>query len=219
MSISLALYVDNFMIYFIMNNVKRATVLPNSLWRGGETIARVVESQIAPPEKTLQKNHAYRLGVPIIAKETHVDVSNPKEGSLEKYHRSYNIDQAGPGVIALKDSENLPICLIKESEARKSRYTRKLRAISHSNLISLLDYFHLGQTIYLVYEYEHLAISLGCVAGIVEFSEADIATLCREILEGLKYIHSELKTSYGLLNFSSIVLTWKGEVKIGAFTL
>lgn len=203
-----------------MNNAKRATVLPNSLWRGeGEAFTRSIEGQIAPPEKALKKNHAYRLGVPIIAEETHPNIKHSQEGSLKKYHRSYNIDQAGPGVIALKDSEKLPSCLIKECEARKSRYARNLQAISHTNLISLLDYFQSGQTFYLVYEYEHLAISLGCIAGIVEFSEADIATLCREILEGLKYIHSELKTSYGLLNFSNIVLTWNGEVKIGMLFL
>lgn len=66
-----------------------------------------------------------------------------------------------------------------------------------------------------MYEYEHLAISLGCVAGTVQFSEADIATICKEVLEGLNYIHTVLKTSYGLLNFSNILLTWQGDVKIG----
>jgi serine/threonine protein kinase len=197
-------------------NSKRATVLPNSLWRG-ENTTEFIKSQITTPKKALKKNHGAPLAVPVIAKEIQQDILRPKVGSLDMYHRSYNIDQAGPGVIALKDSDNLPTCLIKECEARKLRYIRSLRPISHTNLISLLDFFQSGEKVYLVYEYEHMAISLGCIAGIVEFNEADIATLCKEILKGLDYIHSELKTSYGQLHFSNIVLTWKGEVKIGTF--
>lgn len=37
----------------------------------------------------------------------------------------------------------------------------------------------------LLYEYVHLAIPLGGLTGIVDFSKADIATVCREILDGL----------------------------------
>ena len=66
----------------------------------------------------------------------------------------------------------------------------------------------------LIYEYEHLAISLGCVAGAVSFSEADIATICKEVLEGLKYVHTVLSITYGLLDFSNILITWQGEVKL-----
>ncbi|KAJ5641206.1 hypothetical protein N7490_005206 [Penicillium lividum] len=193
-------------------NPKRATVLPNSLWRGVDE--DTADRQITPPARVLDKRHTFRLGVPIIPSESRQDLSTPEGGSLMNYHRSYKIDQAGPGVIALKDCQNLPSCLIKECETRRSRYIRNLKAVTHKNLISLLDFFESGQVVYLVYEYEHMAISLGCVAGTVQFNEADVATICKEILEGLTYIHSELKTLYGLLNLSNIVLTWQGQVKL-----
>lgn len=129
-----------------------------------------------------------------------------------KYHRSHRVNQARLGVVALKDKESFPICLIKGCKLRNTRFLRGLRFVSHKNLVSLIDNFQAGGKLQL--EYEHLAISLGCVADIVQFSEADIATICKEVLEGLSYIHTVLKTSYGLLNFSNILLTWQGDVKI-----
>jgi serine/threonine protein kinase len=82
----------------------------------------------------------------------------------------------------------------------------------------LVDSFQSGERFHLVYEYEHLAISLGCAATNVRFSDADIATICKEVLQGLEYVHSELKTSYCSLDCSNILLTWQGQVKIGMST-
>lgn len=198
-------------------NAKRDTVLPNTLWQTErrDVDNEEIESQASPPKKLVEKNHAYRFGVPIKASEKSETLAYSKKSLSEKYHRSYNIDQAGPGVIALKDTESLPICLIKERKARNPRSLRRLQFASHKNLIALVDNFQSRESLHLVYEYEHMAISLGCIAGAVQFSEADIATICREVLEGLKYIHLGLKSSYGLLNFSNILLTWQGEVKLG----
>ncbi|KAJ5946391.1 hypothetical protein N7454_003230 [Penicillium verhagenii] len=99
-------------------NPKRDTVLPDSLWRavGGGTIS--------PPAKVLDKNHTYRLGIPVIPDESQKALSRPTTGSLDRYKRSFNIDQAGPGVIALKDcfanlsEANIGECLLaKESSS------------------------------------------------------------------------------------------------------
>lgn len=129
-----------------------------------------------------------------------------------KYHKSYNIDQAGLGVIAPKDVEAFPTRLIKERRFSKSW---RFQAVSHENLVLFVGFYKSHGLIYLVYEYEHLAICLGCMAGIVDFSEGDIATVCREVLSGILYIHSELKISHGAVDCSNVLQTWKGEVKIG----
>jgi serine/threonine protein kinase len=89
------------------------------------------------------------------------------------------------------------------------------RKACHDNLVSLLDFYTESNSIFLAYEYIHLAISLDCLAGIVDMSEADIATVCREILNGLVYIHSELRISHGSIDCSNILLNEKGEVKLG----
>ncbi|GLB05102.1 hypothetical protein AtubIFM57258_011133 [Aspergillus tubingensis] len=124
----------------------------------------------------------------------------------------YNIDQAGPGVIALGDVQGLPTFLIKKREIAKSW---KFCKAAHENLELLVDFYVDSSSLWLVYEYEHLAVSLGCVAGIVDFSEADVATVCRETLRGLAVIHSELGISHGSVNCSNILLNWKGEIKLG----
>lgn len=165
--------------------------------------------------KSLERNAAYRLGVPIKPSKLEKRSEHSEQGSATKYHKSYNIDQAGPGVIALKDVEKLPICLIKYSQPQNPRSLPKLQFASHKNIVSLIDHFQSQGELHLIYEYEHLAISLGCVAGTVSFSEADIATICKEVLEGLKYVHTILNITYGLLDFSNILLTWQGEVKLG----
>ncbi|CAG8133944.1 unnamed protein product [Penicillium nalgiovense] len=205
------------------SSAKRETILPGQLWsqkgvtsvkKSGLNASAVNEDtggQISPPKRVFEKT---RLGIPVKASEKNVSLAISKKSSLDKYHKSYNIDQAGRGVIALKDTENLPVCLIKDYGARDVQSIRGLQFASHRNLVSLIDHFQSEDILHLVYEYEHLAISLGCVAGTVQFTEADIATICKEILEGLKFIHLVLRTSYGLLDFSNILLTWQGEVKL-----
>ncbi|PIG82015.1 hypothetical protein AARAC_010519 [Aspergillus arachidicola] len=130
---------------------------------------------------------------------------------IDKY---YTIDQAGLGVLALKDVHHLPFCVIKKYPRSSKKHIRNLKPARHKNLICLFEYAEAQSEIHLVYEYEHIPISLGCLAGSVQFSEVAIATVSREVLEGLQYIHSELRMSHGAINPSNILLTWKGEVKI-----
>lgn len=194
---------------------ERDTLLPNALWSESEYVAVAgTGNQAVPSKKSTPNNHTYRFGVPIVASEKS-EAATKSKNPAAKYHRSHRVNQAGPGMVALKDEETFPIYLIKECNLRNPRSLRRLRVVSHKNLVSLVDNFQTGGKLHLVYEYEHLAVSLGCVAGTVQFSEADIATICKEVLEGLNYVHTELETSYGSLNFSNVLLTWQGEVKIG----
>lgn len=67
----------------------------------------------------------------------------------------------------------------------------------------------------LLYEYVHLAIPLGGLTGIVDFSKADIATVCREILDGLILFTSKLGISHGSVDCSNVLLNEKGEIQLG----
>ncbi|KAL1978982.1 hypothetical protein VTN96DRAFT_7620 [Rasamsonia emersonii] len=103
------------------------------------------------------------------------------------YKRFWNIKQAGPGIVAIKDVEPLPIVLIKERETTKFIKTQ-LKKVSHKNVLSLLDFFHDSDKVTLVYEYEHSAVALARLSNTpnVVFSEGDIATVCREVLNEVK---------------------------------
>jgi hypothetical protein len=194
---------------------KRVTVLPDQLHSLWSKRDGVLGEQPRQQGKSLETSSAYHQGVPIEPGKFEKRSDHRKLSPPSRYHKSYLIDQAGPGVIALKDTEKLPICLIKYCQPQKQRSPLKLQFASHKNLVSLIDHFQSGDEVQLIYEYEHLAISLGCVAGAVSFSEADIATICKEVLEGLKYVHTVLSITYGLLDFSNILITWQGEVKLG----
>jgi serine/threonine protein kinase len=193
---------------------KRETVLPHQLHGFLAEGDGIHVEQPRLQTKSPEGNPAYHLGVPTGPSKFEKRSDHPKLSSPSRYHKSYLIDQAGSGVIALKDTEKLPICLIKCCQPQK-RSSLKLQFASHKNLVSLIDHFHSDNEVQLIYEYEHLAISLGCVAGTVSFSEADIATICKEVLDGLKYVHTVLRITYGLLDFSNILITWQGEVKLG----
>lgn len=84
-------------------------------------------------------------------------------------------------------------------------------------MLSLLEFFHDSDKVTLVYEYEHSAVALARLSNTpnVVFSEGDIATVCREVLNGLHYIHSELKIIHGSLNCINVLLTMTAEIKIG----
>jgi hypothetical protein len=143
--------------------------------------------------------------------------SRSKAKPKSQYHRSFHVDQAGKGVISLKDVEGFPVCLMKKRSEPTGRTFQLSQPIIHKNLVSLVDTFYSQHKIFLVYSYEHLAVSLGCVAGAVQFNEADIATICKELLEGLVYLHETLEVAHGFLDCSNIILNSGGEVKIGKY--
>lgn len=160
-----------------------------------------------------------RFGVPIKPSVAKVDFPKWIKSQMSRYHKSYHIDQVGPGVIALKDVEALPVYLIKERPKQNDKGVCTSLPIVYKNLIGLRDIYIAQGRSFFVYDYEHLAISLGCVVGTVDFSEADIATICKELLEGLVYIHYDLNISYGSLDCSNVLLTSIGEIKIGKYAI
>ncbi|KAJ5454930.1 hypothetical protein N7530_012699 [Penicillium desertorum] len=118
------------------------------------------------------------------------------------------------GILIILSESSDSLAAVK-MESPNTHAFRRLQSVTHQNLVCLIEGFQSGGKFYIVYEYHHLAISLSCVVTNVGFSEADIATICNEILRGVIFIHYELKTSCRLLDCSNILLVSKGETKIG----
>jgi serine/threonine protein kinase len=186
----------------------------------GETLPKVSRPHLQTPEivsrqeTTTTQPKRQNTRYPVKARAL-ISESPSKEKPKYQYHRSYTVDQAGKGAISLKDVEGFPVYLMRELSGPASRSDKLSQPVIHKNLVSLLDVFSSRQRTFLVYSYEHLAVSLGCAAGAVHFSEADIATICKELLEGLVYLHEVLGVAHGSLDCSNIILTSGGEVKIG----
>jgi p21-activated kinase 1 len=135
-----------------------------------------------------------------------------------RYHRFQEVDHAGHAILSLEDKEHLPHVLIKERRGNKS-IPYSLKGASHENVVGLLAAFYHSGVVSLVYECHYVNMTVASVSGCSEFKETDIATVCREALQGLEYIHSELRVAHGSVNDKNIILTLSGDVKIGAETL
>ncbi|PYH98938.1 hypothetical protein BO71DRAFT_315093 [Aspergillus ellipticus CBS 707.79] len=192
----------------------RETVLPEDLRNitGHQSTSRKLDTREHTKYLKGHLGSSHRFGIPIHP-HRRCDSTDVKEetDTKIKYHKSYYVDQAGSGVIALRDVGEFPTFLVKQRRIPEAWTFRKA---CHDNLVSLLDFYTESNSIFLAYEYIHLAISLDCLAGIVDMSEADIATVCRKILNSLVYIHSELRISHGSIDCSNILLNEKGEVKL-----
>lgn len=122
---------------------KCQTVLPEKLWGGNVRHGTPSSHEESTGDSQSVQDHTTRFGIPIRSSHAYLSLAHiPEEKSNTEYHKYYNIDQAGPGVIALKDVEEFPLCLIK---VRRIPKLWRFQAASHKNLISFLDSY---QSIY-----------------------------------------------------------------------
>ncbi|PWY96021.1 hypothetical protein BO94DRAFT_571499 [Aspergillus sclerotioniger CBS 115572] len=142
--------------------------------------------------------------------------SSHQDNGNVNYIKIWELDQAGRGFIALKDADRLPLVLLKTRSSITPKQKRSLQKAFHQNLIGLYGFQSDGSNITFIYRLELLAVSLACVSNSprVQFSESDAATISKEVLLGLDYIHSELEIIHGDIDCANIVLNTDGEVKI-----
>lgn len=134
----------------------------------------------------------------------------------QRYDKILTMDQAGRGILGMEDSDGFPLVFIKEKK-RNRKITRMLKPFSHLNIIALRNVFFHTDSISIVYDYEVGAMTLASVASCpsVKFSDADIATVSRDVLYALQFVHDELKIAHGDLRDGNILLTLSGGVKLG----
>lgn len=134
----------------------------------------------------------------------------------QRYDKILTMDQAGRGILSMEDSDEFPLVLIKEKK-RGGKITRPLKASSHPNIVALRAVFYHADSVSMVYDYEVGAMTLAAVASCpsVKLSDADIATVCRDILHALQFVHLELKIAHGDVRDGNILLTLFGGVKLG----
>jgi hypothetical protein len=138
----------------------------------------------------------------------------------QRYDKILTMDQAGRGILSMEDSDKFPLVFIKERK-RERKIMRPLRPFSHMNIIALRAVFYHADSISMVYDYEVGAMTLASVASCpsVKFSDADIATVSRDILHALQFVHWELKIAHGDVRDGNILLTLSGDVKLGTCDL
>jgi hypothetical protein len=90
----------------------------------------------------------------------------------------------------------------------------RLKSVRHKNIVCLLQVFWEKNIASLVYEIT--PVSLGQILTFRPcWNLNDTATVCKEILSGLEFLHDTLHIGHGSLTAENVRLTWDGSVKIG----
>lgn len=143
------------------------------------------------------------------------------EHPSKKYLSCWTIEQSGEGQISMGNYFGYSTVVIKklDFEGNATSFSRLGRA-THSNIVSLLEAFYDNNIVYLVYNYSGFAFSLSQVASTpsVNFTESELANICKATLRGLQFIHEGLKIGHGRINSRNILLFESGDIKIGIFT-
>jgi Protein kinase domain len=213
-----------------MDNSRRGTFFPTSADKG-KPLQDTGRCRSPERQPAKLKRHADgttlppRLPFPVNPYSNHWDSSRPVkrqstnfcvDGSpWREYFPILPEEQAGPVTVAHKICKDFTVHAIKERRLDTLNQPSALFKITHPQLVHLRAAYTKHPLLYLVYE--SMEVSLedieSCPHG--PLKEFEIATICREVILGLQYIHTELHISYGKLSSENILLTRDGHVKIG----
>jgi len=164
----------------------------------------------------------------------------PRDEKLAKtfpkrsYHHLMTIDQAGPAVIGVDDTDRRKRVAIKR--VRKPEGSVHQVPPSNCNqIVNINDMYVEDRDV--IFVYKQMDVSLRHMTGILQdrtLKAFQIAAICREVsasvdqagadhahrdqvVSGLLCMHEELGLAHGALSCSTILLDLNGRVKIGKF--
>ncbi|KAH8695673.1 kinase-like domain-containing protein [Talaromyces proteolyticus] len=121
----------------------------------------------------------------------------------------------GYDAIVLGHGSNKLTFVKKVSCENVNRKHKHLQKTSHQNLVNLMDICATEEAVYFTYERPGISLKdLNKYSRLV-FDRITVATICREILHGLIYIHDVLKIGHGELNCDNVFINQDGRVQIG----
>jgi len=96
----------------------------------------------------------------------------------------------------------------------------QISTLSHPNIVQYVGCYSRGQQVYIAMECMEMRLA-DLIAHFTfkrKFSELEIASVCREILKALKYIHEQQRIHRDVRS-DTIWLNQSGNIKIGEFSL
>jgi hypothetical protein len=213
------------------NSSRRETVFPTSADQG-KPLQDISRDRAQPTQQAKLKRQIDRTPLPPrlpLSVNPHATQWNPR--SAKRLFTSFCINgspwdqyfpilpdqQAGPVTVVHENCPEFPVYVIKERRLETADKPSRLLKISHPQIVRLHAAYTEKSILFLVYEAMDVSLEQiqRCPYG--PFKEFEMATICREIILGLEYIHSELHVSYGRLSLDNILLTRHGNVRIGEF--
>ncbi|KKZ65505.1 hypothetical protein EMCG_08664 [[Emmonsia] crescens] len=151
----------------------------------------------------LQKPQKLRRMIPVGTPHTLSTEGNP----WNRYQRSFNLPQAGHGILVHKKSIPFDERIFKKIEVKDKSWLSKLRPVSHKNIVTLHEAMYHEGVINIFYEVMDVSLRQIFRTPIGALSQLEVAAFCKEILEGLDYIHSHLELVHGELSSECVLLS------------
>jgi serine/threonine protein kinase len=184
-----------------MDQNRRATKFP----RSGESLKRALSNDENRSTKLTRK-------IPVIP-----TVSTPRgaeEDPWKRYKSILKLHQAGSATLVHRNSSSFQEYILMETKGEKELLS-KIQKASHKNIVGFYEALYDRGTLFFIYEV--MEVSLAQVFATPQgcLRPYEVAAFSTEILQGLHYIHGELRIAHGNLSAENVLVSMKGDVKIG----
>ncbi|KAF7177422.1 hypothetical protein CNMCM7691_005627 [Aspergillus felis] len=148
----------------------------------------------------------------------------PDTGQFIKYghpfqslHRFFvGLEPMWSDVSAIEFTEDSPVGYVKKLTVAGEVPVNRLSETCHHNIVNLREVFISERSIFFVYEKWGISLEeIHSLSPVFQLGEVEVATICREVLKGLQYMHKLLGITHGNLSLSNIHIMEDGSVKIG----
>ncbi|KAL2368813.1 hypothetical protein RJ035_004100 [Blastomyces gilchristii] len=157
------------------------------------------------PLEYLQRPQKLRRMIPVSSQQSLTAEENP----WNRFQRSFKLSQAGQGILVYKRSAPFDERIFKEMKAKDKSWLSKLQHVSHKNVVMLHEAMYHDDIINIFYEVMDVSLAQIFRTPIGPLSQFEVAAFCKEILEGLDYIHSHLELVHGDLSSECVLLSTK----------
>ncbi|KAH1863827.1 hypothetical protein KXW65_002879 [Aspergillus fumigatus] len=135
---------------------------------------------------------------------------------FQSLHRFFvGLEPMWSDVSAIEFTEDSPVGYVKKLSVTGEVPVGRLSETCHQNIVNLREVFITERAIFFVYEKCGISLEeIHNLSPVFQLGEVEVATICREVLKGLQYMHNLLGITHGNLSLSNIHITEDGSVKI-----
>lgn len=131
------------------------------------------------------------------------------------YQRLYKLNLAGQGFVVHRKDNTFSEFFSREVKVNKKEWLSRLTQAPHKNIVALHECFYHAGDLFFIYELMDVYLSQIFSTPFGLLKAYEVASWCREVLEGIQYIHQTLGFVHGDLNSKNVLLSMNGSVKIG----
>ncbi|KAH8424210.1 uncharacterized protein LDX57_001967 [Aspergillus melleus] len=130
------------------------------------------------------------------------------------YQRLYKLNLAGQGLVIHRKDNSFSEFHSKEVKVNKKEWLSRLTRVSHKNVVALHECFYHAGDLFFIYELMDVPLLYIFSTPFSPLKAYEVASWCREVLDGIQYIHQTLGFAHGDLSSRNVLLSMNGSVKI-----